>query len=512
MKTIFQQFALSILLTFTLVSINTASAAYEVDSTAIPFEQLPIKTLQSFNKKVFAHYFTQFPVSIRNSSEETDYYTKEYLSPTGENNKHLGYGGFLRDRPAFRNPRPESDWRTLDIRDEIKTATSMGIDGFTWNILSTNRENYHWTRGITLLEQASALANGFKILLMPDMLAVYKDLSDAETIKLLAADIVFLSKYDSVFRLDDGRLVISPYYTEKRDITFWKNFKQELSTQGIDIALVALFQGWENDVTAYEGQDVLFGVSDWGNRDYEANVKYWYTKTDLAHSKNLLWMMPVSPQDHRPKSQLYNEASNLDLFRVGWDISIKTNADWIQLITWNDYSEHSHIAPSKRNGNVFVDLSAFYTQWFKTGQQPKIVRDVLYYSHRKHHTDASYTQTQTVSFQQKGGTSPKNDIELLAMLAEPGILEIWVENQKVLSKSVESGIHSIKTPTMPGRPKFLLIRNNSTVIELLSKEQIVSAPDYQDFHYSSGSAANSSAVASSLSPAKPPAQLSAQEK
>lgn len=226
----------------------------------------------------------------------------------------------------------------------------MGIDGFTWNILSTNRESYHWTRGITLLEQAANLNNGFKILLMPDMLSIYKSNTDADTIRLLAADIVFLSQYDAVFRLDDGRLVISPYFAENRSATFWKNFKQELSSQGIEIALVALFQGWTSDVVAYEGQDILYGVSDWGDRDTENTTNNWYDDTGIAHSKDLIWMMPVAPQDHRPKSYVYREAGNFDLFRTGWDIAITTDADWIQLITWNDYSEHSHIAPSARNG------------------------------------------------------------------------------------------------------------------------------------------------------------------
>ena len=85
------------------------------------------------------------------------------------------------------------------------------------------------------------------------------------------------------------------------------------------------------------------------------------------------------------------------------------------------------------------------------------------------------------------------------MLTEPGTLEIWVDNQKLMTKSVAAGIQSIKAPLMTGLPKFLLIRDDATVIELVSAQQIISSPDYQDFHYNSGSAAASDTTAPIIS-------------
>ena len=55
--------------------------------------------------------------------------------------------------------------------------------------------------------------------------------------------------------------------------------------------------------------------------------------------------------------------------------AIDGGADWVQLITWNDYGEHTEIAPSTGTQHAFYDLTAYYTAWFKTGAAPRIVRD-----------------------------------------------------------------------------------------------------------------------------------------
>jgi len=49
-----------------------------------------------FQKRVFAHYFPQFPLSIGDQPAATDYYNEQYLAPDGENNTHIAYGGYLR--------------------------------------------------------------------------------------------------------------------------------------------------------------------------------------------------------------------------------------------------------------------------------------------------------------------------------------------------------------------------------------------------------------------------------
>ena len=61
-----------------------------------PFERPPLKALRRSPRKVFAHYFSPFPISIDNRDPESDYYARGYLSVDGERGKHRAYGGYLR--------------------------------------------------------------------------------------------------------------------------------------------------------------------------------------------------------------------------------------------------------------------------------------------------------------------------------------------------------------------------------------------------------------------------------
>jgi len=68
-----------------------------------------------------------------------------------------------------------------------------------------------------------------------------------------------------------------------------------------------------------------------------------------AHGRGGIWMQPVSVQDERPNQSLYDEADNSENLRVTWTAAI-ADADWVQIPTWNDYSEGAQVAPSTGTG------------------------------------------------------------------------------------------------------------------------------------------------------------------
>jgi hypothetical protein len=51
----------------------------------------------SVPKKVFAHFFSPFPISIDNKAPDQDYYARNYLQPQGENGKFNKSGGYIRE-------------------------------------------------------------------------------------------------------------------------------------------------------------------------------------------------------------------------------------------------------------------------------------------------------------------------------------------------------------------------------------------------------------------------------
>jgi Glycosyl hydrolase family 71 len=222
-----------------------------------------------------------------------------------------------------------------------------------------------------------------------------------------------------------------------------------------------------------------------------------------AHSTyGKIYMMPVDPQQFRPKAFAYWEAGNSATFRDAWTSAIQGGTDWVQLVTWSDFSESGEVEPftdatlSPSIGTGFYDLNAYYASWFLTGQQPTITHDVLYYFYRRESTSAatpSQSEPENIL-----ASSPENDIELLAFLTAPGTLEITIGGQ-TYTQSAPAGLSSFKVPLQPGVPQFALVRSGSTVVTLTGGVQIygeggiTSGPlaGAQDLTYWSGSASKS---------------------
>ena len=97
-----------------------------VAASSLPNDLPPQSVLKASDKLVFAHYFSPYPISIDNADSAADYYTRNYLSPTGEGGKHAAYGGYLRDRPLPRAVTADADWRYQDMLTEVKRANAAG--------------------------------------------------------------------------------------------------------------------------------------------------------------------------------------------------------------------------------------------------------------------------------------------------------------------------------------------------------------------------------------------------
>jgi hypothetical protein len=209
-------------------------------------------------------------------------------------------------------------------------------------------------------------------------------------------------------------------------------------------------------------------------------------------------MMPVDPQQYRPKDFEYWEAGNSAAFRSAWVSSIQGDADWVQLVTWNDFSESGEVSPytdatlSRTIGTGFYDLNGYYAAWYLTGQQPQISHDVLYYFYRREPSSAS-APAQSRPDALVTGTA-EDDIELLAFLTAPAELKITIGGV-TQSQNAPAGIVSFKVKSQPGVPLFTLSRNGSDVFSFNGGVQIYGTgglpSGVQDLTYWSGSAAKS---------------------
>ena len=205
-----------------------------------------------------------------------------------------------------------------------------------------------------------------------------------------------------------------------------------------------------------------------------------------AHAQGKLWMAPVAPQDFRPKSGFFFEAGGSELFRRMWEGAIRGGAEWVHIITWNDYSEATEIAPSSGIGYAFYDLSAYYVAWFKSGRPPTVPYDILYYFHRTQPAAPIRAGSRQAKIIAPLGTeAPRDEVEAVALLTAPGEIEITVGG-RVRRQPAAAGMTSFRVPLAAGRPRFALRRGGRVVLSAESDWTISSEYAYQDLLYRAG--------------------------
>ncbi|MEU6311452.1 endo-1,3-alpha-glucanase family glycosylhydrolase [Streptomyces sp. NPDC047014] len=443
---------------------------------ALPFDLPQPAALRSGGagkKLVFAHYFTPYPLSLDNASADNDYYTRNYLRPEGENGKHDRYGGLLRDRPQPVAPKP-GDWEYANLQQEVRTARAAGIDGFTLDLLSLSGKN--WDRSNLLMAAARSVDPAFKIMLMPDMTSLKTD-----DPKVLAEALATLADTSAAHRLPDGRLVVSPFKAEEKNVAWWTEMIRVLKADhGIRTAFVPLFL----DFGAHSGAfaPISHGFSEWGSRSYvgqESSTR----DIERAHGMGKIWMQPVSVQDARPNQGIYDEAGNTATLRATWTRAIEDEADWVQLTTWNDYSEGSQFAPSLHNGHAYLDLTSYYLTRFKTGAWPKIVRDTLYLTARTQFTGADPTGDQSLLMTLRRGSAPPRDtVEVLSFLTRPGLVRTTVGTAQDTHET-PAGLTSRLLPLRPGTSASQVVRDGTATAKVSLPRRVDHTVAVQDLQY-----------------------------
>lgn len=455
---------------------GAADPAAERPAGALPFDMPQPAALRSGaagKKLVFAHYFTPYPLSLDNVSADSDYYTRNYLNPDGESGKHEKYGGLLRDRPLPVPPK-NGAWELANLQQEVRTARAAGLDGFTLDMLSLSGKN--WERSNLLMEAARSVDPGFKIMLMPDMTSLKTDDPG-----VLADAVAALGKAPAAHRLPDGRLVVSPFKAEAKSVAWWTGVMEALkSRHGIRTAFVPLFLDFDGNSTDFA--QISYGFSEWGSRSYVGQEN---STRDVrrAHDMGKIWMQPVSVQDARPNQGIYDEAGNTATLRSTWKHAIDDGADWVQLTTWNDYSEGSQFAPSLHNGYAYLDLTSYYLTKFKTGGWPEIVRDTLYLTGRTQFVAADPAGDQSLVMSlRKGSAASRDTVEVLSFLAAPGVVRTAVGSAKD-SHEAPAGIHAELLPLKPGTSSAQVVRDGKTKAQVELPYPVDHKVEVQDLQY-----------------------------
>jgi hypothetical protein len=407
----------------------------------LPFVMPSPDVFFSASKRVFSHYFPSFPLSIDNQPSATDYYNRNYLVPSGEGGKFAAQGGYLRARPLPVPVGPVSTYQLNNMETEVSLAIARGITGFTFDILSYSDAISATGRLQAMFTAASKIDTRFKVLPMIDM-------STAYTAFQIQTIIASCNSMPSVFREDDGRMVFA-VFNAVQPLSFWQPIIQALNAQDINVAFIPIFLGNPAPVNALS--PISIGAGGWG------------TATPAAAATAGCFMTPILSQQFRPKDAIFWESDGSDTFRASW-ASALNSGPYVQIITWNDFSESGQIQPytdatlANNIGTAFYDLTAYYAMWFATGSMPILTGDRIYWFYRRMASNAAHLN-QPDAFKCISSTETSN-IEALSFLAAPGT--VLINGQAF---PCPAGITSCKAPTAPGNPTFALQRNGSNVFQ-----------------------------------------------
>lgn len=451
--------------------VNNKDASSEISSDR-PFG---VARPNDSERKVFAHYFPPYPISIDNRKPDSDYYQRDLINPNGEHGIHAAYGGLLRDRPLERKPR-SGNWKLKDLVTEINQAADAGIDGFTVDILGLHGTN--WNVVMNLSRAAEISGRDFKIVPNLDASALkHANLDD------IAKQLVKFYRSPSAYTLTNGDYVLSSFMAENKPVDWWKRLMSLLSVNNnIRIALIAVLLN-TSDRNLREYAPISYALSSWGERT-PAAVSRAPNLARKAASLGVKWMAPIAVQDVRPKAGMYAESSNTGLLRASWNRAITDKASLVQLITWNDYSETTSFAPSEAHGWTFLDINAYYLTAFKNGEVPHITGDAIYVTQRIQLHDTAPLVGSQLMRPILGGSHapPRDDVEILSMLTHAATADVSIGSHHYRVR-IKAGVTTTDIPLSTGSIEITLERRGKQILSVNSPFTVEEHPEVQDLQY-----------------------------
>ncbi len=459
-------------LTLTVRSGHPIPAA---DTSKLPYASA---ATGSSPRKVFAHYFPPYPISIDNAPTDNDYYTTHYLRPDGEGGKYASAGGLMRDRPLGRDP-VEGDYRLADAETEVRQAAAAGIDGFTVNILTWSGDLWDTTMAINTA--AATSPTGFVTVPNLDVTSS----AAAEPIPVIADRLAefYAGAGKAAYRLDDGRYVLSSFKAEDRPVEWWQQLFDELETRhAISVAFIAVMLEL-NPQRIHAYAPIAYAMSIWGVRTPKS-IRNAPQLAAAVHHAGVAWMAPIAVQDVRYRELRYGEAGNTETLRASWERALSDHSDFAQLITWNDYSESTQFAPSQSHGKAFLDLNGYYQTQFKNGTPPSITGDELILTHRvQSYTAQPRAQRARMSWKLSGSAMrPRDTVEVVTMLSEPADIVLRVGDTTTTYRA-PAGLFTQTAPLAVGAVEVTASREGVVVSAAYSPYPVRAELENWDLQY-----------------------------
>ncbi|OSD07255.1 glycoside hydrolase family 71 protein [Trametes coccinea BRFM310] len=416
---------------------------------------------------------------------------------------------------------------TLDTwKNDIKLASSKGIDGFALNV---GADDFTYTQ-VGLAYQAAEELNGdFQLFLSLDMAAIGGQMNcdspdTAAWIRNLTTTFIDRPNQLKV----DGKALVSTFAGEsctfgEQDVpTGWRvQFTEHPDIAGkihfmpaffVDIQQFRNFDGvmdgdfnfngaWRTDFTTASASSLLGNN---GSLDHPTpqqqsiiaqtlgsfQIDQWHIEqlAQVANSSHT-YMTSVAPwffthfgPDTYNKNFIYDCDDHLYVRRWETLISNRDKVDIVQILTWNDFGESHYIGPIQGNlppgseawtdgfdHQGFLDITSYFAKWFKSGKEPSVTQDQLLIWARPHPKRAQATDDPL---------PPPTNYELtqdqlwaVVLATAPGKLTLATADNATARFTINAGLNKVNMSLTPGGyMRGTLERHGRTVIDLKPSE------------------------------------------
>lgn len=391
-----------------------------------------------------------------------------------------------------------------DYKEEIRSAQKYQIDGFALNCGHWSEvEPEYKKRVLRIYEAAKELGTGFKLFVSDDGLS-NQELEDVvDTLRDQPNQFYF-----------HGKFVLSTFSREGKDnrqgkelMEFAKSkklfFIPFFYTRPIVVPMISDFLA-KNLVSTFPDIDGYFYFAAGTRSDQVVNSNKNLSRS--LHEKNKIFMAGIFPY-YRGNSTNYRlfDTKGFQGMEDQWRSAIDVGADWVELVTWNDWNESTYMAPfgspdvteltwgtagKLLSHSAYLEASKYYIDWFKTGAPPKISNDQIYYFYRLAPMGLSATVTPkkfSDMGRPKNASTLEDRVYVTAFLKYPATLIVQVGADRS-TFNLQAGLQNVDVPFGLGRPTFTLIRNGNVILKKAGEQEISDSDSSSRFNYFSGRA------------------------
>lgn len=238
------------------------------------------------------------------------------------------------------------------MRQHVKWAKAAGIEGFIVSWKSTDRLNERLELLIQVAEEED-----FKLAIIYQGLDFYREPLPSEQID---ADLsYFIDQYSER----------QPFYLYEKPLVIWSG-TWKFSREEVESVVF----GKQDDLLILASERNLEGYLRLADL-VDGNAYYWSSvnpdtfpgyqekltaMADAIHARGGLWIAPAAPGfDARLiGGTTVVERKDGETLQIQFNVALQSSPDAIGIISWNEFSENSHIEPSEKHGKRYLDVLA----------------------------------------------------------------------------------------------------------------------------------------------------------